>query len=56
MGICSMIQGLKPGLCNNPVGWDGEGGGKDVQERGDIGISIADSCWCLAETNTQQNK
>ena len=33
---------LKPGLCNNLEGWDGEGGGKDVQEGRDICIPMAD--------------
>ena len=28
------------------------GGGKEVQDRGDIGIPMADSCWCLAKTST----
>ena len=42
---------LKPRLCNNLEGWDGEGGGREVQEEGDIGIPMADSC-CSAETNT----
>ena len=32
-------------------GWDGEGGGREVQG-GDICTPMADSCWCLAETNT----
>ena len=35
---------LKPGFCNNLEGWDEEGGDTD--------ISMADLCWCLAETNT----
>ena len=26
------------------VGWDGEGGGREVQEGGDICITMADSC------------
>ena len=30
------LKELKPGLCNNREGWDGEGGGRRVQERGDI--------------------
>ena len=30
------------------VGW----GQKEVQEGGDICIPIADSCWCMAKTNT----
>ena len=33
-------------------GWDGEGCGSDVQEGGDIGVPVADSCRCLTETNT----
>ena len=38
-------------LCDNLEGWDGLGGGREVQEGRDICISIADSC-CVAETNT----
>ena len=34
------------------MGWDGVGGGREVQERGDICIPVADSCGCMAETNT----
>ena len=29
---------------DDPEGWDGEGDGKEVQEGGDIGIPMADSC------------
>ena len=32
------------------MGWDGMEGGKETQEGGDIGIPMADSCWCMAET------
>ena len=32
--------------------WEGVGGGREVQERGDIRIPMANSCWCMAETNT----
>ena len=32
--------------------WDGVGGGREVQEGGDICKSMADSCGCMAETNT----
>jgi len=39
-----MGRGLKPGPCNNLEQWDGEGGGREVQEGGDINIPIADSC------------
>ena len=36
----------------NLEGWDGVGGGREVQEGGDIGMPMAESCGCLAETNT----
>ena len=39
-------------LCDNLEGWDGVGGGREGLEGGDICISLADSCCCLAETNT----
>ena len=39
-------------LHDDLVGWDGQGGGREVQEGGDIGIHIADSLHCTAETNT----
>ena len=38
------LRTLKQGLCINLEGWDGEGDGKEVQNRGDICISVADSC------------
>ena len=31
-------------LCDNLEGWNGVGGGKEVQDGGDIHISMADSC------------
>ena len=34
------LRELNPGLCNNLEGWDGV----EVQEGGDIGIPMADSC------------
>ena len=37
-------------LCDNLEGWDGVGGGGEVQEGGDM--CMADSCWCMAEMNT----
>ena len=39
-------------LCDNLEGWDGVGGGGKGQEGGDICIFTADSCCCMAETNT----
>ena len=31
-------------LCDNLEGWDGMGGGREVQEGGDIFIPMTDSC------------
>ena len=42
-------------LCDDLDVWDGRGvrvGWREVQEGGDIGIHIADSLHCTAETNT----
>ena len=44
------LRELKQVLCNNLERWDGEEDWAEVQEGGDICISMADSCWCL-ETN-----
>ena len=44
MGICVSLRELKQGLCDNLEGWDGEGGGREVQEGGDMGVPMADSC------------
>ena len=45
------LRELKQGLCINLEGWDGEGDGRHIQEGGDIGIPMADSCWGLTENN-----
>ena len=31
-------------LCDSLEGWDGVGGGREVQEGGDVCIPMADSC------------
>ena len=41
-----------PALCDVLEGWDRVGGGKEVQERGDICIPMTDSSRCMAETST----
>ena len=46
------FQELKPGLCNNLEGWDGEESWREVQDGGDIGIPMADSCGRLPQINT----
>ena len=38
------LRELKQELCDNLEGWDGEEGGREVQEGGDMGIPMADSC------------
>jgi len=42
----------KPGLWDNPEGWGGEGQGRGVQDAGDAGIPVANSCWWMAKTIT----
>ena len=31
-------------LCDNLVGWDGVGGGREIQEGGDMCVPMADIC------------
>ena len=45
------LRELKPKICNNLEGWDGEQSGRDVQVGGAKGKSTADSSWGLVETN-----
>ena len=45
------LRKLNQGLCINLEGWDGEGDGREVQNRGDICIPMADSCGGLTENN-----
>ena len=40
-----------PVPCDNLEGWDGLAGGREVQERGNIHIPMANSCSYIAETN-----
>ena len=39
-----MTQETQTGPCINLEGWDGEGGGREVQEGADIYIPMADAC------------
>ena len=41
------LRELKLGFGNNLEGWDGEGGGRNVQVGGDMGKPMVDSCWYL---------
>ena len=40
-----------PALCDSLEEWAGVGGGREVQEGGDVRILTADSRWCVAETD-----
>ena len=42
----------KPVHWDNPEGWNGEGGGSVVRERGDTCTPMANSCQCMAKTTT----
>ena len=46
-----MTQGIQTKADNNLEEWDGEGGGRDVQVGGDMDKPMAESRWCLVETN-----
>ena len=46
MEICCIAQETI-----NLEGCDGEGDGKEVQKRGDVGVPMADSYWGLTEKN-----
>ena len=37
---------------DDPKGWDGEGGGRGVQDRGDTCTPMVDSCQYMAKTST----
>ena len=39
-----MTQGIQTRILYNLEGWDGLGGARESQERGDAGIPMADSC------------
>ena len=42
--FAAWLRKLKQGLCVSLEGWDGEGGGREVQKGGDICKLMADSC------------
>ena len=42
----------KPVHWDNPEGWNGEGGGSGVRERGDTCTPMANSCQFMAKTTT----
>ena len=50
-GFAGWVRELRSGLCDDLEGWDGLGGEREVQEGGDICISMAGSCWCMDGRN-----
>ena len=42
----------KPVHWDNPKGWDGEEGGREVWDGADTGTPMADSCQCMAKATT----
>ena len=51
VGICCIAQGTQTGALWQVEGWDEEGDRRKVQEGGDMGVPVADSCWCLTENH-----
>ena len=49
--FAAWLRKLKQGLYINLTGWDGEGGGREIQKEGDTCIPMADSYWGLTENN-----
>ena len=50
-GLAVWLRELKQGLCDNLEGWDGEEDGREVREGGNMGVPMADSCWCMTENH-----
>ena len=48
------LRKLKKGLCINPEGWDGEGGGREVQ-KGGTDYMYTYGCFMLRFDRKQQN-
>ena len=43
------LREFKLGLCG--WRWDGEGDRREVQVGGDMGVPVADTCWCVTENH-----
>ena len=52
MGSCCITQGAQPGVLWHLEGWDGAEGEGELQEGKHVCILMADSRFCVAETNT----
>ena len=49
MEFAVWFREIKQELWDHLEAWDGEGDGREVRERGDMGVPMADSCWRLTE-------
>ena len=45
------LRELKHRLCENLERWDREADEREVEEGGDMGVPMAESCWCFTENN-----
>ena len=45
------LRERQQGLCDTLEGWDGAVDGGEVGEGGDMGVPMADSCWCMTENH-----
>ena len=45
------LRELRQVLCDNLEGWDGEGDGREVGKGWVLGVSMADSYWCMRENH-----
>ena len=52
MGRSENFKPWKRLYCDKLEEWEGVGGGREVQDGGDIRIPMTNSCWCMAEANT----
>ena len=46
-----LLRSLKQGFCDNIEGWNGEGDWREVRERGEVGVPMADFCLCMTENH-----
>ena len=51
MGVFCMTQGTQTGALWQAKGCGGDGDGREVQEGGDTGVPMADSCWYITENH-----
>ena len=50
------LRELKQGLCDRLERWNGVGDWRELLEGGDMGVPMADSCWCMTEKSQNSIK